>query len=101
MKQKPTRRQIGDAFERARFFEKMGRAGDDVDLDLTTHLRARLLVHSDDYIVFTANDEQSGRFYFRQGVAGQIGATATRHDRSDTIRKFCRSHEGSATAGAR
>src|SRR5438105_8214648 len=78
----------------------MARAGDDLELHLASHPRARLLVQGDDRLILTANDEQGWRLYLWQRVTGKIGTSAAGDDRCDILRQFSRGDECRAATGA-
>ena len=82
----PLRRETGHFLERARLFEEMTGAGNDLDLVDRVHLLGSLSIHSDDRRVVAAHDEQRRRLYVGQSRAGQIGTAAARYHRGDSIR---------------
>lgn len=85
---KPMRGEIRDFFQRARFFEQVGRAGNDLHFLLAPEPRERLAIEADNGIIVTANNEEGGGVNFRQRVAREIGPATARDDRLDLPFKF-------------
>ena len=65
VEQKPIARKFGDLFQRARLFEEMSRAGNDLQFYVAAHPIARPLVQLDNDIIVAADDEQRRRLDFR------------------------------------
>ena len=59
--QKPVTRELCDLFQRARLFEKMCRAGNDLQLHFAAQPIASLLIQFDNDIVVAAHNEQRRR----------------------------------------
>src|SRR5262249_49318533 len=87
--------------KRARFFEQMGRARDDVDLAFAFHLRARLLVQFDDDMIFAADHEQRRRFPLRNAPPRKTRSPPTQNESYDFFCQFCGSDYRRTPASAR
>src|SRR5207253_10878933 len=78
----PSRGQIRDLLERARFLKQMGRAWDDGQFLLDAQLRQRRAVEGQHLLIALADDEQRGSVDLLQDLGRQIGAASPRHYRS-------------------
>ena len=68
----------GDFVQRAGFFKKVRRPGDDHQLFFAAKQGKRRTIQLDNLEIVTADDEQCGRTDARQCRSGQIGAPAPR-----------------------
>jgi len=75
---KPRACQPRHFLQRARLFEQMGGAGDDLQPRLGPHARLGFFVHADDYIIIAADDEKSGRGHYGESVTRQIRTPAAK-----------------------
>jgi len=64
MTHKPVTRELRHFLQRARFFEKMCRAGNNLQLHFAAQPIAGLLIQFDNDIVVAAHNEQRRRLYF-------------------------------------
>jgi len=85
---KPLGRELRNFFQRARFFEQVGRPGNDLQFLLALEPRECLTVEADDDIIVTANNQEGGGVNFRQRVAGEVRPPAPGDDRLDLPFQF-------------
>ena len=74
MLRKPSAGETRNGLKRARFFEKMRCAGNDLQFHLAAHLGHRILIHINDDIICSADDQQRWRFHIQQRAAGEVGS---------------------------
>lgn len=70
MASKPLEGLLGHLLKRSRFFEQMCGARDDHELLGTLEKPVRILIHLDDRVIFTADEEEGGRSDLRQIAFG-------------------------------
>src|SRR5207237_10009968 len=83
MPRKPTACQPRYFLQRARLFEQMGGAGDDLQPRLGPHARLGFFVHADDYLLIAAYDEKSRRGHAGESVTRQIRTPTARNNGGD------------------
>jgi len=98
---KPMRGEIRHFFQRARFLEQVGRAGNDLHLLLAPEPRKRLAIEADNGIIVTANNEESGGVNVRQRIAREIRPATARDNRLDLPFKFGGGNQRRSRAGTR
>ena len=85
---KPTGSEVRHFFQRARFLEQVGCAGNNRHFLLAREPREGVAIEADNGIIVTANNEEGGGVNFRQRVAREIGPPAARDDRLNLPFKF-------------
>src|SRR5260370_9157423 len=80
----PVGREARDDLESSRLLEQVTRAGNDFHFAHGFHLVLRFLVHSDDWNVVAADDEECRSFHFRKLRARKVGTSAPPDDRPDS-----------------
>ena len=83
MLREPIAGETRNSLKRARFFEKMRRAGHDLQFHLAAHLGHRIPIHINDDIICSANDQQRWCFHIRQRAAGEVGSAPSRNHRAN------------------
>src|SRR3954462_7748149 len=81
----------------------MGRLGNDNQILLAPEQLEGFFIHIDDRFVPLSDDQQSGSYYPRESVSGQIRTPAARYDRADFVALLGCGDQGSrgARAGAK
>ena len=82
----PIARQPRHLVQRSRFFEQVRCSGHDQKPLFAAKLRERFPVQLNDLVVVFSDNQQRGSLNARQGRTGEVGATASRDDRT-SVRK--------------
>src|SRR5688572_27684028 len=98
---KPMGSEVRHFFQRARFFEQMSCAGNDLQFPLARELREGAAIEADDGIIVTANNEEGGGADFGQRVAREIRPATARDDRLDLSFKPGGGHQRRSRASTR
>ena len=91
----------GYFFQCAWFFEQMRCTRHDLEFLLAAQPLVRLLVPLEDHVIQPTNNQERGRFHPRQGIAREVGASASRYDSIYYGAQLCRRDQGGGAARAR